>query len=97
MRERALAASRFILGGLAVGSVLVFVPLIHIVGVFVALTGLGLGLQRLNRRHVIAKAGGVCPSCGHEASFFSGIGRPKFSLPFPASCGTCGIILNLLP
>lgn len=94
--ERIGTAVRFALGGLALGCVLLLVPLIHIVGVFVALTGIGLGVQRLRRRFVIAAAGGTCPRCGRHGPFFSGMGRPKFDLPVAVSCGACGITLTLL-
>lgn len=96
LAERLGPALVFILGGLAVGSLLIFVPLIHLLGVFVAITGIVLGVKRLGRRYVISAAGGVCPRCGQESTFLDGLGRPKFRLPVTASCSACGIAMTLL-
>jgi hypothetical protein len=95
-RERLVAGSRFIGGGLIAGSILIFVPIIHLAGIFAAGTGLVLGVQRFKRRYVIAGAGGLCPRCGKESTFFSGLVRPKFHLPVASSCSACGVAVTLL-
>ena len=82
-------------GGLAVGVLLLPIPLIHLFGIVFALSACWFGLQRARTATVVVEAGGTCPRCEKTASFFAGFGRKRFRLPIKTSCPSCAHALTL--
>ena len=83
--------------GLGVGAALLFVPLVHILGILFALALTGVAGLRLRAARVLEAARGVCPNCTREGSFYVGFGRRRFREPVAASCQECGMQLTLAP
>lgn len=83
--------------GLTVGGALLFVPLVHILGILFALALIGIASHRLCAGRVLEAARGICPDCGGEGPFYVGVGRRRFRVPTTASCKACGIELTLAP
>lgn len=82
-------------GGVAIGILLLPVPLVHIFGVLFALTACGFAVQRARTSTVVTGAGGTCPRCAKEGTFFVGFGRKRFRLPLSTSCPECAHALTL--
>lgn len=82
-------------GGVAIGILLLPVPLVHIFGVLFALTACWFGLRRVSTATVVTGAGGTCPRCAKEGAFFVGFGRKRYRLPLATSCPGCAHALTL--
>lgn len=95
LRRRMVRAGRTVAIGLVVGLLFLPVPLIHLFGVFVFLATVGLAVRQLRTVRVLVRAGGVCPGCGAEGTFFVGFGGGRFRLPLATSCRQCAMALAL--
>jgi len=85
------------LAGLAIGALLLPVPLIHLFGIMFFLGMSGLALKRLVTRRVLKHAEGQCPSCQSEQDFFVGMGGRRVKFPVVSSCPACHVRLDLFP
>lgn len=94
--RRVARAGRIVLIGLVIGLVFLPIPLIHLFGVMVFLASLVLALHRFRTRRAVRGAGGHCPGCGQEATFFVGLGTSRFRLPISTSCRHCAMALTLI-
>jgi hypothetical protein len=97
LRQRLGEAGLFLIVGLGVGAALLFVPLVHILGILFALALTGVAGLRLRAARVLEAARGVCPNCSREGPFYVGFGRRRFRVPAAGSCQECGIQLTLAP
>lgn len=95
--RRIRLAGRTALIGLGLGLVFLPIPLIHLFGVMVFIGSLVLAVRRFQTRRAIRGAGGSCPGCHQEGSFFVGLGTSRFRLPISTSCRHCAMALTLLP
>jgi len=82
-------------GGIAIGILLLPIPLIHLFGIMFALTACWFGLQRARTATVVVSTGGTCPRCQKDGTFFAGFGRKRFRLPLSTSCPSCAHALTL--
>ena len=73
-------AGLFLVVGLGVGAALLFVPLVHILGILFALALTGVAGLRLRAARVLEAARGVCPNC-REGPFYVGFGRRGSGCP----------------
>lgn len=85
------------LAGLAIGGLLLPVPLIHLFGIMFFLAMSGLALKRLVTRRVLKHAAGQCPSCQTEQDFFVGMGGRRLKFPVVSSCPACHVRLDMFP
>ena len=94
-RKRLRDAALLIVGGTVIGILLLPIPLIHLLGIFFALTCWGFAIARLRVSTVMTATGGVCPRCGTPEHFTSGMTRARFRLPYTTSCPKCSVRLRL--
>lgn len=93
--ERARAAARPVLLGLAVGVCMAPVPLLHLGGVLAPLAGIGFAIRTWRAATVVRDAEGTCPRCATHQHFYTGPLQARFALPLDASCPQCGAALVL--
>ena len=94
---RARRAGLALLGGVVVAALVIPIPLIHLVGIPLALLGgIGLAIRLGTTRETLRSVTGPCPRCAHTQDFFVGIGVFPFQLPKDLSCEKCGRAAHLV-
>ena len=94
LRERVARSTRVFGAGILAALIALPIPLVHFVFVPGAvLTGLTLGILRVQQREIFESAEAACPYCG-TAQRLGLAGRP-FRLPKVVHCHNCGRQLDL--
>jgi hypothetical protein len=94
LRERVARSGRVIGAGLVAALIALPIPLVHFVFVPGALiTGLTLGIIRVQQREVFESAEAACPYCGTAQRL--GLAGRSFRLPRAVHCHNCGRQLDL--
>jgi hypothetical protein len=94
--ERAKRAGLAVLAGLVVSVLVIPIPIVHLVGIPLAvLGGLGAAVRLAGVRSTLRSVHGTCPRCEFQQSFFVGIGLFGYRLPMTLSCENCGRELRL--
>ncbi len=94
LRERVARSARVVGAGLLAALIALPIPLVHFVFVPGAvLTGLTLGVIRLQQREIFESAEAPCPYCGTVQRL--GLAGRTFRLPRAVHCHNCGRQLDL--
>jgi len=93
--RRLWKAGALFLVGVAVGTLLLPVPLIHLAGVMFFLAMSWLAVRRLFATQVLKGAHGRCPSCHQDGDYFVGFGGRRLAYPVKSSCPHCRVGLEL--
>jgi DNA-directed RNA polymerase subunit RPC12/RpoP len=94
LRERVARSARVVGAGLIAALVALPIPVVHFVFVPGAvLTGLTLGILRVQQREIFESAEAACPYCGTAQRL--GLAGRAFRLPRVVHCHNCGRQLDL--
>ena len=94
LRERLVRSARVVGAGLVAALIALPIPLVHFVFVPGAvLTGLTLGILRVQQREIFESAEAACPYCGTAQKL--GLAGRAFRLPRVVHCHNCGRQLDL--
>jgi hypothetical protein len=94
LRERLARSARVLGAGLIAALIALPIPLVHFVFVPGALlTGLTLGIIRVQQREIFESAEGTCPYCGTGQRL--GLAGRTYRLPRVVHCHNCGRQLDL--
>ncbi|MEI2719606.1 MAG: hypothetical protein V9E87_05625 [Gemmatimonadales bacterium] len=94
--ERVLRAAVTLLVGIAVAALLIPIPIIHLIGIPLAvLGGIGLAARQLLTTVRLAPLRLNCPKCGTENRVGGGFGYRSATAPITHRCDSCRRELTL--
>lgn len=88
-------ATLTLLGSLILAALFLPIPLMHLAGIPIVLSGVFFAARSLRGSTVLRAAHGTCPACGEETSLFVGFGGTPYKLPIKTSCEHCARELML--
>lgn len=94
--ERAVRAAKMTLAWFVAAALVAVVPIIHLVGIPLALlAGLVFGVRQYGVSETLQAVEAPCPKCGAAQRFFAGFGVGAPKLPMTLTCEACGKELRL--
>ncbi|MBA2291351.1 MAG: hypothetical protein H0W15_02725 [Gemmatimonadales bacterium] len=95
-RQRTRRAIVALLIGAAAAAALIPIPIIHLVGIPLALlTAIVIAVKQLRVAARLGRVGVACPKCAAPQAIGGGFGFPSIDGPIPMTCDSCRRLLTL--